>query len=228
VTTVATLAVLTLSLSADAHSRISGAGNLPLPAGMQKMTEGSVCINGVRARYFLFKGRISGSIYSYAGEVGWKPAGRPIRGIPTPDGGMELGVFEDGGGRMILLCAPEDSAGGESWLAMALFERKPEWMDGRGEAPGHEPAGVPRIAASRRLLHLSGDGFEAAWYSSHAPAASVLAEGLAVLRSRGWTVSPAREGALLAVRRGEPSVALHARDSADGSRFLIIASGREQ
>ena len=139
--------------------------------------------------------------------------------LAGPDGAVALRTFRRGGA-LLLLGTP---ATGEGWAALAVFTSQPVWSDARGEAPGREPQGLPRLGSGRRLLHLQGDGFEAACYHTAASPHAVVAEGVSRLPGAGWTLGPASDQGLTASRRGAPPVAMFLRPDGTGAVLLVVS-----
>jgi len=199
--------------------------HLPVSREMRLAAEGSVSVNLVKARYFLYAESEASECRKLAAQLGWKPSGDLTGTVPTPAGEMSVAAWHRAGeGRMLLLALSEEGGG---LAVMALFDRRPSWVGDDGEAPGRELAGVPRIASARRLLHLAGPTFEGAWYASPAGEAEVLASARAGLASRGWSVESPRSGILFAYRPGCPGVTLFARPAGEGTDFFVLASRRE-
>lgn len=106
----------------------------------------------------------------------------------------------------------------------AVFDGVPVWANEAGDAPGREPAGVPRLGGARRLLHLSGRGFEAACYSTPVAPSALLAEAAHRLPGIGWRVDPLGASGLAAVRAGRPYVCVWTRPDGTGTVFVVIAT----
>jgi hypothetical protein len=126
---------------------------------------------------------------------------------------------------MLVLVLPDSGPG---MAVMAVLDRPIKITGEGGEAPGREPAGIPRLASARRLLHLSGRNLEAAFYSSPALPSVVLFSARQALESRGWHASFEGPGILAASRDGGPDLAYFARESPGGSRYLVFATGRNK
>jgi len=200
--------------------------NLPVTSGMSRVSGGMARINLVEARWSAYSGADAEECRAEALRRGWKPAGEFFAGLPSPSGGITMtGYRRSGGSRMLLLVLP---CSGRGSAVMALLDRPVNISGDGGEAPGREPAGIPRIASARRLLHLSGSNLEAAFYSSPARPSEVLASARNSLESRGWHAAWGGPGILLAGRDGGPDLAYFAREAPGGSRYLVFATGRNK
>ena len=200
---------------------------LPVSGSMHQVLAGSVRINQTPARYFVYTvrhpSRVNG-IFSHARALGWRSLPGVAQVSLSPVGEVKFQGYERAG-RLLLIGAPEDPEDGESWVAIAMFDRPPIWVDGRGEAPGREPAGWPRLASSRRLLHLAGTGFEAACYRSPASSRALMAQAKAQLASGGWQVTQAGGQGLIASKPDGTEAVLFVRDEERDCTFLVISAG---
>jgi len=185
-----------------------------------------VRVNTVMAHWFVFSGGDAEQCRAEVSRLGWRAVDEFSTGLPSPAGGITMtGYRLENDPRMLVLVLPDNGPGS---CVMALLDGPINLSDGRGEAPGRDPAGIPRVASARRLLHLSGGRIEAAFYSSPARPSEVLSSARLTLESRGWRVSMGSPGILLASRAGEPDLAYFARGAPGGSRYLVFATGREK
>jgi hypothetical protein len=198
---------------------------LPVVGTMRQVLAGSVRINTTPARYFVFMpGDGKRDIESRAKKLGWSAMPGMRRSFVSPAGNVEFTGYRSQG-RILLVGAPVEDRG---WVAMALFDGTPVWLDERGEAPGRDPAGCPRLLSSRRLLHVAGAGFEAACYTSPAAAGVLLAHARSQLQSAGWTVNAGAERhgrnarGLMAARGGGTEAVLYAMPEGNGCAFLLM------
>jgi hypothetical protein len=203
------------------------APDLPRVAGMTPVLEGTVRINLTSARYAISAGlatALAPALEAAARDAGWVPEqGRRV--LPVPGGALDLRAYR--AGTRWLLQGITDGRPGEPdscVVVQALFDGVPSWANGEGEAPGRDPAGWPRLASARRLLHLGGRGFEAACYATPAPPGVVQAEAGRRLRSAGWRTEPLGAAGLAATRLGSPDTALWTRPDGTGTVFVVIAT----
>ena len=199
---------------------------LPVSRQMNRMSAGIAVINQVEARWFVFSGGTAEECREEADRLGWKVVDEFTAVLPSLAGGIRLaGYRRKGDIRMLVMVLPDSGPGS---VVMAVLDGPINLSDGRGEAPGREPAGIPRVSSARRLLHLSGSRMEASFYSSPAEPAEVLSSARRILELRGWQVSMGGPGILLASRAGEPDLAYFARSAPGGSRYLVFASRRNK
>ena len=197
---------------------------LPVTRRMRRDACGTVRINLAEAHYYLYAGAPGPECRRLAGKLGWRPVPKYTASMPTPSGDMDVRAYTRSDDRRMLLLATPGT--GEGLAVMAVFERQPVWVGAAGEAPGREPAGIPRLASARRLLHLAGDAYDAAWYSSPAKPAAVMAAARSMLGARGWSVAEPSPGMLSASREGNPELSIIVRGVETGTDFLILASRR--
>lgn len=197
---------------------------LPVLAGMERTAGGAVLVNTVSARWFVFSGGEAERCRMEASRLGWRAVDEFFAVLPSQSGGITMtGYRRRGDARMLVLVLPDSGTGP---VVMAILESPIELSASGGEAPGREPAGVPRVASARRLLHLSGGRIEASFYSSPAGPAEVLSSARRILGSRGWHTSTGNPGILLASRERGPDLAYFAREAPGGSRYLVFAARR--
>jgi len=218
-----------------AGTALSG-GDLPSVAGTQCVLEGELRVNLTPARYAISVGSApaAAALDAAARAAGWRP-GRGQRVLPTPGGPLELRTYRDGD-RWLMQGSVAGTGEDPAVVVQAVFSGMPRWLAGTGgspavgggrtgdDAPGREPAGWPRLAAARRILHLEGNGFEAACYSTGAPPSAVLAEAGRRLAGSGWRVEPLGGRGLAATRPGRPDTALWTRPEKCGTVFVVIAT----
>lgn len=220
-------AAILLVLPGAASAGWFGGPAIPAAGGMTGILEGALSINTAKARYAISAGSATGlasALDAAAREDGWLPEPE-VRVMQVPAGEMALRSYRRGA-RWLLQGVVNGKAGDpESAVAVqAVFDSVPEWAGAGGEAPGREPAGWPRLAGARRLLHLGGDGFEAACYSTPAAPRSVVAEAARRLAAAGWRTDPLGDSGLAARRAGSPETALWARPEGSGAFFIVIAT----
>jgi len=214
------------SLSLADMSGTYSAIRLPVTREMNRVSAGTAVINRVEARWFVFSGGTAEECRKEAARLGWKVVDEFTAYLPSLSGGITLaGYRRQNDIRMLVLVLPDSGSGS---AVMAVLDGPINLSDGRGEAPGREPAGIPRVSSARRLLHLSGGRVEASFYSSPAEPAEVLSSARRILELRGWQVSMGGPGILLASRAGEPDLAYFARSAPGGSRYLVFASRRNK
>jgi len=198
---------------------------LPVTAGMRRTGGGIVEINTVPAAWSVYSGGTAEGCRSEAARLGWKNLGEFSASLPSPSGGMTVaGYRRNGDPRMLVMVLPARGGGA---VVMAVLSRPLELLDGRGEAPGRDPAGIPRLPSARRLLHLVGGKIEAAFYSSPAGPPDVLKSARRMLEARGWQAQGGAGGILLASRAGSPGLAYFVAENAGGSRYLVFTTGRK-
>jgi hypothetical protein len=205
-------------------------GDLPAVAGTERVLEGEVRVNLTPARFAISVGAAPAlaTLDAAAQAAGWRP-GPERRVLPTPGGTLDLRSYRDGE-RWLMQGSVAGAGADPGVIVQAVFAGVPRWaagIDGArngDEAPGREPAGWPRLAAARRILHLEGRGFEAACYSTPAPPSAVLAEAVRRLAGQGWRVEPLGGRGMFAVRSGRPDTALWTRPEYGGTVFVVIAT----
>ncbi len=186
---------------------------------------GRATINLTPAEYEVCAGGGTGDRLDLAARrAGWRPAPAGAVVLPIAGGAVVLRAYV--AGAACLLQGVTDGAAPVT--VRARLEQAPVWAGPAGEAPGREPAGAPRPAAGRRLLHVAGRGFEAACYRSSAPVREVLRDAARRLAWRGWNAAPLGKSGLLAARAGSPDLAWHARADDGGSLVLVMASERTE
>lgn len=210
-----------------------GAASIPEVDGMAPVLAGRVVINRTAARYVISSGSPSApgaALDRAAREAGWRPA-EAGRRLAVPAGKLELRSYRSGDRWLvqgIVRGVPAGTAARESDGAavavQAVFDGMPVWANAEGEAPGDEPAGWPRPASARRLLHLAGRGFEAACYATPASPAWILSEAARRLRAAGWRTEPLGSAGLSASSPGRPDSALWTRPEGKGCVFVVIAT----
>ena len=197
---------------------------LPVTAQMRRTAGGIARVNRVEANWFVFSGGDGDQCRGEAARLGWKVVDEFQSLLPASAGTWTLaGYRRDHDPRMLVMVLPDSGPGP---VIMAVLDGPINLADGGGEAPGREPGGVPRVGSARRLLHLSGGGIEAAFYSSPARPAQLLAAARKILEMRGWIVGAGRGGILCASREGEPDLAYFAQEAPGGSRYLVFTSRR--
>lgn len=211
----------------------NGVDRFPVTPSLRQVLAGSVEVNRTAADYRLFRveeGRPGAG--KAAREEGWRPLPGARKEFLTPAGVVAFDGYGRGG-EVLLVGSPVGKAGpggrdADGWVVMIVFARPPVWVDGKGEAPGREPAGWPRLASSRRILHLAGTGFEAACYRSPGRAAGVVAQARERLAAAGWKVVQVADGGLAVSRPGGRESFLFARDEDRGCTFLVMAGGNSR
>lgn len=199
------------------------AAAMPQVDGVAPLMSGRATINLAPAEYEIRAG--AGTLKSLddaARAAGWRPATTGVIVLPTSRGAVDLHAYT--AGTAWLLQGRTD--GPEPVTVRARLEQAPVWTDATGEAPGREPGDAPRPSAGRRLLHVAGDGFEAACYRSPGSPAAVLRDAARRLAWRKWNVAPLGDAGLLAARPGSPDLAWHVRSDGTGSLVLVLASER--
>lgn len=190
---------------------------------MFEILSGRVSINNTGARYSVYASDsgAAGLADAVAG-LGWEELGGEAgRNLDTPAGRYAVRAYGRGG-ETLLLAFPR--AGSGLFLA-AVFEGDFIWAMENGEAPGREPAGVPRPVPCRRVLHLAAGNWEAAWYLTAATADSVVRDGAHRLASRGWKVEKGDGGLFTASRAGRPFVTVKSYAGGKDTCFFILAAG---
>jgi hypothetical protein len=198
---------------------------LPVEKGMTEAYRGSVAINAVPARCFIYRwGGGYGRLSSAAERLGWKRDSDLGAGVSSPDGPVRASLWKQEG-KVLLLAVPRGRGG---WVAMALFSGLPRFAGDGAEAPGRDPGGLSRMGSALRILHVAGPGYEAACYRSPAPPSAVLREARERLSVRGWKAELLAGSAVTATARGRPTVTVHASPEGRGSSYLVLATEEAQ
>ena len=188
-----------------------------MPPGARTLLAGRAEVNRVPARYALFgDAGDGGACAERARRAGW----RPLRVPSATGGGVRVRAFARGSERLLLAWP----AGGPGRVALARFAGALPELPPAGDAPGREPAGVPRPPGSRRLLHVAGDGFEAAWYRAAASPRELARRSAARLVAAGWRVASPGATALVAARAGGRPVTLVTEADGDGAAAFVLAA----
>jgi len=199
---------------------------LPVVPPMRSLAGGAMRVNMTDGRWAVYTGGDAGDCRREAKRLGWRVTDEFLASLPSSTGGVTLaGYGRERDSRMLVMVLPESGPGP---VVMVLLDRPVRFADGTGEAPGRDPAGVSRVGSGRRLLHLVGDRFEGAFYSSPAGPGAVLSSARSMLASRGWKTREGGAGILLASRSGSPDLAYFAGESGEGSRYLVFVSRRNK
>ena len=189
---------------------------------MVEVLSGRAVINGIAARYSVYASDSGvGPLADAVVGGGWRetPAEAGLD-FETSAAKYEVRVFRRGGETLLLAFPCE----GEGLVLAGVFEGELKEAPAGGEAPGRDPASVPRPVKCRRILHVGGGDWEAAWYLTAAPAEAVLREGERRLSAAGWRVEK-DGGVFTAWREGRPQVTVMSSPGDKETRFFILATG---
>ncbi len=196
---------------------------LPIDADCRPVMTGEARVNLSGIRYFVFRsGREGFGFVEKAKAIGWREADEASEELTSPAGALRMRSFSLGDRRLLVATAP----GSPGWAGVALLEEGLMREDRRGEAPGRDLAGWPRPPSLKRILHIEGSGFEAAWYRSPAESRSCLARMREQLTMRGWRVDGIGRSGLVAVRGRNRGLLLMA-EPMDGGTCIMVAAGPE-
>ena len=220
------LSLLVCCLACASPHAASGAGIFPTDsasAGMIEVFSGRVEINTTWARYSVYASDSGPSVMADAALAsGWAEfRDEEGRSFDTPAGNYSVSAYRRGR-ETLLLASPR---GGAGLFLAALFEGDLLWAGEKGEAPGDEPAGVPRPVPCRRILHIKAEKWKAAWYLTAAPAESVVRDGARRFASAGWKVEKGDEGLFVAWRDGSGQVTVKSYAGEKDTCFFILATG---
>ena len=224
------IATVTVLLATAADPGRAGERAFPATSAMRQVLAGSVEVNRTAAEYRMFDAAEEGApIEEIVRRAGWRRLAEVSREFITPGGVVGFDGYSRDGAVLLVgvpLCRYGAPAGEcEDWVVMVAFARRPVWVDDRGEAPGREPAGWPRLTSSRRILHLAGVGFEAACYRSPVGAAGVMSEARERLGTAGWRVVQVADRGISAAGPDGRESFLFVRDEERGCSFMVVAGG---
>ena len=221
------LAVVFLAVAGIAGPAPAECGLPELP-GVKMVHEGKASINLTPVRFVVGapatrEGLAPGpaALDRLARKAGWKRECCE-QGLPTARGEMALRRYRSGKCYLMQGLLPSSKM-----VLQALFDGIPEWAGKEGEVPGRDPAGIPRFGGSVRTLHVSGPGYEAAFYRADVRPRNLLAEAVERLGSGGWKARVMGGGTwITATRPGRPEAMIMLR--ADGGKTVYIVMVTEE
>ena len=150
---------------------------------------------------------------------GWREIDGPFPFLIGSDSRWQMRLFASGS-RRLMLASNLDEPG---LLGAAFFQSEDIFNYQAGDSPGRDPGQWPRPANCRRILHVVGNGIEAAWYRAGESAAGAIRLAGRSFSSAGWEIALFGDAVLCARGKDGGEVALFSSQDNEGT-YLIVTS----